>query len=372
MPPAPSVVSKSGAAARAPGASINTGTAFLIGRTATGTPLEPKLITSPGQHLDVFGVRDEDTAPLVDAVYDGFRTGLARAYVVPVEDETDAAEVTAALAALPGRLGPGQVYAPGAQSQAAQIAVAQHAAAHNRTAVVQLADGTSSAQAAAAVGLRTAIVSDEVVGAFGTWLEVPGYTAGTRRTAPLANFALGLMSRVDGRYGNSHHAAAGDQGWGAGLIRDALAVPRTYSETDRETLHTAGVNIAFEQPSGGIELYDFVSLSEDEQWRQLDAHRARMGVVANHVAMLRPFLFCKLTNELKREIIDTLSADWLALYNAGVLYGDTADDAFEVTVPDELNPPAAIAAGQLKVAESYVRASHLSYLENIITAEGIA
>jgi phage tail sheath protein FI len=372
----PQTLATSGAAARSPVASINTGTAFLVGQVTSGASSTPQLVNSPGQFKTLFGVRDTDKPALFDAVYDAFRAGLSRAYVVGVDDITASGALQAGLDAFGGNLDCGQVYVPDALSTADQVAVIAHAAANNRTAILQIADGTQTAVSTAADAIRSATINDDVAGAFGSWITVPGYVAGTTRTSPLAAFALGLIARTDGYYGNPGHAAAGLQQFQAGTIRDALGLTRTFTGGEWDTLHdTSRVNIAAQQTDGTYELYDFVSLSTDPAWEQLNYQRLRMGIVSNARALMRPFNFRSLGEpHIFDKVNDVITSYMQSLYDGGALFGGTPADAYTVDTtygPGQVNTPDTVAAEKMRAAIRYVPAPHIGEIELVVTSEGI-
>jgi hypothetical protein len=378
--PHPGISITTGPASRPPGDSIDTGTAFLVGEVTSGPPSTPTLITSPSQFVGVFGERDADSPALYDAVVDAFRAGLSRAWVVGVPDISSSDALTAALGSFTASLGPGQVYAPDATTAAQQLAVIAAAAQYGRSAVIQLADGAASAQAAAAASLAASASNAEVASVWGTWVTVPGLTSGTTRVAPVAGLVLGRIAAVDEHYGDPGHAAAGTQGWGAGVLDQALATSRPYTDTvngDLDTLHDAGVNVAVQQSNGSIQIRDFVSLSDAPEWSQWNFQRLRMGIVANVQRRMEPFLFRTFDSRghLLTEVSDSVSAYLQDLFDNDVLFGETAQEAYAVDTsygPGQVNTPASVADGQLRAAVTYVPAPHVDAITITITAEAIA
>jgi hypothetical protein len=373
----PNVTVSTGTGGRPPGASIDTGTAFIIGEAASGPYGTVQKITSLSQFVSLYGARDADSPGLYDTLDRAFQQGLEQAYVVASADEDAAGAVASGLALFNDNLGPGQVFATGSRTQADHVLIAQHAVAHNRLAVVQLASNASAAAVAtASTGLRAAVANPEVVAVFGSWLSTPDGVGGTR-TTPLAADALGLIARVDGRFGNSGHAAAGDQGFGAGRIVNALGTIYTRTDAEWDTLYDAGVNIATVDPLGDVMLSSFTSLSTDAMWQQLTRHRLRMLIVSLGKAILNSYLFRVIDGEghVFKEVEETLAGSiFLPLWQDGVLYGATPQDAFSVDCSfgdGRPNTSTTVAARQLNATGRYTPSPFAEQISFQITAEAI-
>lgn len=355
--PAVSVVP--GVSSPPPSGRVDTGRAFLVGQVASGAGT-PTKVTSVQGFADVFGARVTAQPALYDAIEEAFICGLGEAYVMGVSDVTAPNAIANALAAIPASLGPGQVYAPDATTTAVQQAVINAAAAAGRIAVVQLSDATAAATVAAAGTLRAGVGAANSVPVFisATQLVVAGFNGGTNRTVGLAAAALGLIARTDSHFGNAAHPAAFHQGWGAGRIPNALGTVRSYTDSEWDALNAAGVNIATLQADGHYELSDFVSLSADPQWRQLNWARLQMQIINGGGAILRPFLGQLIDGKqhLFQRVNDALAGYLLQLFADDALYGTDAAEAFTADTsygPGAVNTRESVSAGQLKANVTY-------------------
>jgi hypothetical protein len=151
---------------------------------------------------------------------------------------------------------------------------------------------------------------------------------------------------------------------------------RTFTGGEWDTLHdTSRVNIAAQQTDGTYELYDFVSLSTDPAWEQLNYQRLRMGIVSNARALMRPFNFRSLGEpHIFDKVNDVITSYMQSLYDGGALFGGTPADAYTVDTtygPGQVNTPDTVAAEKMRAAIRYVPAPHIGEIELVVTSEGI-
>lgn len=250
-------------------------------------------------------------------------------------------------------LGPGQVSAPGRTTAAAHTALLAHAAANNRTPILDTVDKASKATLLAAMAAVEDLVGAEYAGMWGSWLDIPGLVAGTTRAVPGSAYIAGLANRVDRLEGTSGAAPAGE----VSTAQYAIGV-RTpdggFTDDDYEDLNDAGVNMVRDFRNRGIQNYGFRSLSKDSDWQQLTASRLRVSLVARHEAIGQRYVFKPPTKATFSDLNGELAAECLRDYNASALYGDTPEEAFRVDTGDTVNTPATIADGEIN-AVTYAR-----------------
>jgi hypothetical protein len=247
-------------------------------------------------------------------------------------------------------LGPGQVAAPGRITPVVWEGLVAHAQAFNRWG---LPDGEN-------VGVATTITSDAgtVQGAsvdpsYGLmcegWLTYSGPPTGSatpaypRTVAPSAGIAA-LCARSDGAGNNCDVAPAGNNG----MLRNALSVTQTFSDSDRGLLDAAGVAL-IRKYRGNIQLYGWTSLALDPNWADAGNCRLRMQIVDNAHRIGDGFVFADIDAQghLASAFGGQLTSMLTVLYNQGALYGATPAEAFSVNVGSNVNTPITALARQL-------------------------
>ena len=257
-------------------------------------------------------------------------------------------------------LGPGQIALPGKLSAAVQGALLEHAYTNNRVALLDAPDsGTASTLTAAATTL-TANPYSRYGGMFGPKAIIPGITPGTTREMWWSVIQAAMIARML----NPNDPAAGVNG----MSRLALRSKYTYSDTDRETLNNAGVNIAREM-YGGVRTYGYRTLASPvtlPQWVQLNAIRTIMAIKAEADSVAESYVFAQIDGRgiSISSFGGALSAMLAKYYEEGALYGRTPQEAFAVDTGSQVNTPASIADGQLK-ANILVRTSPFGEMVNI-------
>lgn len=356
-------------------APTNTGTAFIVGFTEAGTYDEAVKVTSLADFIDTFG--DRVAWGLVyDAVDVFFREGGAEAYIARVggpaatptdDDHTNAvqADWDTALALFTKDLGPGQVLAPGRTTDPIYEALADHAEATNR---VALLDGADTATLATLTTAAAGITDSRRAALFAPWYIAPGVAGGSERTIPPSAVLAGLIARSDANTGNPNQAAAGING----QARYVTGVTHSWADSDREDLNDAGVNVG-RNIRGAIQNYGFRTLANavtDEAWVQLSKARTHMAIIARGEAIAERYVFAQIDGKgLKAsEYQGELTGMLLGFYNLGALYGDTPEEAFLVDVGSEVNTPERIADGELRA----VLAVRTSPFAELVTLEVVA
>ena len=297
---------------------------------------------------------------------------------------TDAATsdsgIAAALAVFTQDLGIGQVSYPGATSSAAYLALANHAQANNRVAVLDAANGnTASTTISAVQTLQGAAVDPSYASIFAPWIIVPGVTNSNpsgassvtfNRTVPPSALAAGKMALND-LTSDANAPAAGSQG---GASRYATAVTQTFSATDRASLNAAGVNAIRLSPTlNQIAIYGFRSCAFDANWVFLNNVRFRMQITFDFDQIAEGFLFSEIDGKghLFTSFNGALAGRCQFYWLRGSLYGNTANAAFTVNTGPQVNTPATIAAGQLN-AQVALKMSPMAEFVNINVTKYLA
>lgn len=311
------------------GADSPTGTAFMAYTAATG-PAGPVAVTSPAAAVAA-GIPQA----VVDYISDCLTLGAPRVVAVRATAagaDATLAEWTAALEQMEDTYGMGQVMIPGVATTAAHDALLAHA---NTTGRTVLLDGETDATATELAAAAAALASDpgaERVGLIAPWMVMPA-TGGGTRTLPGSVAAAGLAAREDAIVGHANHAPAGDKGHQAGLVNGATAVTARFTNAELDTLADAGVSVI--RPIGGKPtLYGWVSVSDDPVFRQLNAGRVTMALKAEIHETAALFLFRQIDGrgQLYAELEGAIRGLLMGWWERGALYGQNADDAFEVVV----------------------------------------
>lgn len=261
-------------------------------------------------------------------------------------------------------LGVGQVSVPGVSDVTVQTALFQHAAAYNRRAVVDFTDVTTASQSssAAAATLKSAAAPIRALGQtarpgglFAPWCDVaplPGSIA--LRPVPASAFAAAKMAQVDASTvsatlpsGNPNIPAAGKNG----ILTTAVDVHATFTDTDRESLNDAGVNI-IKPLNGGFRVYGYrtpVDANKDPEYFMLNNVRLDMAIIALAGVVQEDYVFSQIDGQGldAADYGNDLTAMLTPFYTAGALYGATSQDAFSVDTSPDVNSAASEAQGNL-------------------------
>lgn len=353
--PRPQIIVNVTAALPRRGAPTATGTAFFAFAGATG-PTDPVRCLSAAD-------AEAAAAPanIVSWVGDTLAEGAPEVIIVRA-DAVDAQAVTepewtTALGKFNDAYGVGQVAIPGVSDAAAHAALLAHAESTGRTVLLDGAvDATATELATAATGVAAAAGATRA-GLIAPWVTVPA-PAGTTRDVPGSVMAAGLVARGDARVGHTNHAPAGSHHGGAGEIRRGRGVTATFTNAELDTLHDAGVSV-IRDIRGVPTLYGWRSLSDDERFRQLNAGRMAMQLEVGLHALNEQFLFRQIDGrgQLFAEVEGAQRGYLLPLWAADALYGESADDAFDVEVA-AVNTPETIAAGELHTAVEVALTPH--------------
>ena len=298
--------------------------------------------------------------PAQTAVWDAldffFREGGKQAYVASYASGASGGDPwTAGLDLFGPKLGPGQVSVIGAPaSETLYTDLATHAQANNRVALADTAN----------TGVLGTLVSNggmlpeynglgslaEYIALFGGWAKGPapaGVIGFGQRTVPASPVIAALCARVDGN-GNPN-TMAGGRDYPLTYVQDLVLDP---SDDDRSTLITAGVN-PFSDVWGVLENYAFrtpVPKDPSTPFWQLNCSRTRMYMTANAQPIGEKYYGKTIDGQglLANALGQDLDEMLLALYGANALYGDTAQDAFNVNIGVTVNTAAEAANATLK------------------------
>lgn len=269
------------------------------------------------------------------------------------DDRTDitSSEVEAALDLFTRDLGSGQVLYPGATDTTNQGLLLAHAEANRR---VALLDGDDS-PTASDLTTDAATLRSGGLGRYGALFAphaiVPGLTPGTTRTVGYSAVQAGLIARNDAAGLSANAPAAGENGvcrWVIGLSQPA------WSDSDREDLNLAGVNVAIER-AGTVRTYGYRTLTSpdtDANWVSLASARLAMAIASEAEAIAEKYLFAQIDGRghTLGEFAGELQGMLLRHYQADALYGETPEEAFVVDVGPGVNPPEDLAAGKLSAS----------------------
>lgn len=330
------------------GTPTDTGVLFMAAPFSTGALGVVHTLNSMADYAEKVGTRSGTGIAAYDSAEVFFSEGGATIYAArigPTSATPSDVDTTAEALALFGKnLGPGQVIAPG--DTTAHSALLAHARDNNRVAL--LAGGGSV-----------------VIG------PVAGST--TNRNVPPDAEAAGLIARSDALR-SVNEAPAGDRGYLRAaidvvtpVVADVTALATTakgspgaefgamftagrFTDAQRATLDDASVN-PFIVGIGGVQLYGFSGLPTNSFFTNA---RLRMALTARLNSVAQQFVFRTINDELRGAFRSVLLAEMDREFKAGQLFGDTAEEAYDVDVSDAVNTPTTIAAGQLLARVSYV------------------
>jgi hypothetical protein len=275
------------------------------------------------------------------------------------DDDADVSETqwTNALTVFNANLGNGQVSAPGHTTALGYVALLEHAQTYNRVALCDVADNSvASSLVAQANGVKAAAPDSSYGAMFAPWIIIPGVQSTnpsatspvSTRTVPPSALAAALMAAND-QTNDANRPAAGPNG----TSTYAIGVTETYNQANLGLLNSNGVDIVRNLASG-ITVYGYRSLAVDPNWVYLNNVRFRMQVVETFDAIGEDFIFNEIDGQghLISRFNSALSAQCLAWYQNGSLFGATPTSSFVVNTGPQVNTNTTIAAGQLNAQVS--------------------
>lgn len=274
-------------------------------------------------------------------------------------------------------LGPGQVSMPGRTTTQANTDTLDHAATHNRIAILDGADTATIATLKTAAAAQTANAANG--GLFAPWVKVPGNTATANlpRTVPPSAVVAGIIGRNDGAGISPNKPSAGKL---LGRSRYAIGLTQpAWTDTDggeRDQLNEAGVNV-IRQLYGVTTVYGYRTLADsvtDPNHVGLNNVRLDMRITAECEVILEDYVFDEidgrgfLFSKVGGRLGGVLNAWWVA----GSLYGDTSEEAYSVDLGPDVNTPETIVARQLRAAVGIKRSEMAEQVILELVTVGIA
>lgn len=241
--------------------------------------------------------------------------------------------------------GPGLIFAPGRTSDVGHDQTCDHAEAFGRAAVLDGADTpTVATLKASAVGRRTRIGA-----LFAPWCRTPGLTSGSTRLLPPSAGVAGLVARNVALGLSPNEPSAGEKG----IFRSVLALTQTWSDIDRQTLNSGGVNILRDM-FGQRKVYGWRTTADpttDVSWLNFGNSLLYMAIRAKALAVAERYMFRQIDGE--RKLINDFGGALIGealmpFFLEGALFGATPDDAFFVDVGPTVNTEASLATNTLK------------------------
>jgi hypothetical protein len=256
-----------------------------------------------------------------------------------------AAAGAAALARSGSGLGPGQVLAPGLTDDAAHQALLAHAGQFKRCALLDL---PASADPLDLAGSVQALADTDGVRFSSAWaprLSYPG-PAGAPILVAYSAVEAALIAVADRVTGNPNQPAAGANG----LARYATGLEFDYTDDQRQALNGEGVNLA-KVVYGDVRTYGYRTAAgpQDPNWRWFGNSRVIMAVAHEANATAENYLLRQIDG--RRQLFAALEADLRGIclrhFNAGALYGETPEEAFQVDTGSSVNTDESIARGEV-------------------------
>lgn len=328
--------------APAGGLPLDTGQAFMVGTTGTGPTDAAQRVRSLREYETVFGPRSGG-ALMYDSVNAFFTERGSVAYISRLDSTTP--DVPASLDRFDYGLGPGQVLVPGDTDPTTHEAVLAHCDTTRRCALLDAPDDPDPQVLTAAVtGLYTK-TGCRFGSLWAPWVTYNG-PSNAVVTIPWSPVQAALIARSDAATGNPNLAAAGVNG----LARQALGLTQAYTDDDRQDLNEAGVSLA-KPLYGDVRAYGARTVAgpDDDNWLWFPNSRVLMAIAFECDAAMENYVFKQIDGKghLFAAVESDLAGVCLRYYNLGALYGETADDAFDVDTGSAVNTIETIGNGEI-------------------------
>jgi len=264
----------------------------------------------------------------------------------------------AALTGFTRDLGPGQVTQIGRTTTTAHADTLAHAAANNRTAILDGPDSPTVATVTTAATTQRG-TNDEYGALFAPWIVIPGLVAGTTRIVPPSALVCAKCGKNDGAGKSPNNPAAGIDGVGSFVIGLSQPAYDNGSGVDvtRDAMYTLGVNqIVFRY--GNYEVFGWRTLVDPNgakgDWINLGNRRLAMAMVAKGLAIAENFILEEIDGQGRvfarfNGMLSAMCADYFTL---GSLYGVRPEDAYSVDTGPQVNTIATIGNRELHAAIS--------------------
>jgi uncharacterized protein len=334
-----------------PIAGAGTSVAAFIGEVAVlneGDAGRASPVTNWTAYTTQFGTKlDPAETMLPFAVRGFFENGGTFAYVVPVNDVTTAEDVDGALQALTRRPDVSIVCIPGVVDTVSQGKVLAHCEElRDRFAVL---DGVQDDEPLVAEGAlqqqRGNLTSKNGFGAlYWPWIMVPNPDPEATAPVPVppSGHVAGVMARSDNTVG-VHKAPANE------VVRGAVDVGWSLNDAEQGKLNALNINVIRQFPGGPPLVWGARTLTDGTQWRHVNVRRLVSFIEDSLVQGLRWAVFAPNNTALWKGLERTITEFLTRVWEAGALFGATANEAFYVLINKELNPPAVQNLGQVVV-----------------------
>lgn len=205
------------------------------------------------------------------------------------------------------------------------------------------ADAAATSYITAANGLTT----NSQVSMYGPWLRVDdpaGRVPGSMRVLPPGGAVMGQYIRTD--------ASRGIQKAPAGLdtqLRGVLDVEVKWHGSNLDALNERGVNVIRHVPGAGICIMGARTLKTGMPDRYVNIRRSLMYIRKSLIDSTRFSIFEANNSRLWDELEAVVTQYLTGLLQAGVLAGDTPDEAFFVKCDAENNTATQVASGTVVI-----------------------
>jgi hypothetical protein len=258
-------------------------------------------------------------------------------------------------------LGPGQVAMPGQTTAVRQLMVVAHARLRNRHAVLDLADTPTAATLVSAMASINAApsIGARFCSAYWPWHQVPPLTGAFGfRTIPPSGAIMGLMARAEEEGGDPGIAAAGEENGVFRFVEGLSQDPNLLTDANVSSLDDAGVNISrmFFGIENPVQYGNRTprSRSTDVVWAEAAGSRLAMAVAARLDAIMRRYVHTRATPTRLAQLQGEGGGVLETLRIRDALYGPTPAEAYSIDATSpQINPPAQLEAGLLKMAVSF-------------------
>jgi phage tail sheath protein FI len=177
------------------------------------------------------------------------------------------------------------------------------------------------------------------------WIKVEnpiGVNGNSEVFVPPSGHIAGVWARTDEARG-VWKAPAND------TIRGVLDIERNVTQNEQGLLNPIGINCIRPFGTRGIRIWGARTLSSDTDWRYINVRRLFNMVEATILEGTQYAVFEPNDMALWEGVKRTLSGFLRGLWQAGALFGSTAEQAFYVKCDEETNPPQSIDEGKLVV-----------------------
>jgi hypothetical protein len=182
---------------------------------------------------------------------------------------------------------------------------------------------------------------------YGPWLNVPdpiSTTPGATRTLPPGGAVLGLISQTDALYGVQKSPA----GVTIPLLRVA-STELTFQNSNLDTLNVQGINVIRNVASYGYCVMGARTTLTNLPTRYVSIERTLLNITYNLNNLTQFAVFENNNSQLWARLSAVVAQYLQGIWQAGVLQGDTPQQAYYVQCDSGVNTPTTIAAGEVHV-----------------------